>query len=167
MAWIGDDDADPTSRLKEDNSARLGRYVLDVILTHIRDDSPLIVTPTLLCDLNRLAMRDIIDRAGFLRQVDLVILGSNHKPPPFQDVPKLVEECCQYLNGDQETSTQLASYALWRTNWIHPFDDGNGRVSRALCYLVFCARERTIPSGRVTLPERICQHPLMPPVGCS
>ncbi|MBM3491605.1 MAG: Fic family protein, partial [Alphaproteobacteria bacterium] len=26
------------------------------------------------------------------------------------------------------------------SNWIHPFDDGNGRTARALCHFVMCVR---------------------------
>jgi hypothetical protein len=29
---------------------------------------------------------------------------------------------------------------MWRTNWVHPFDDGNGRTARAASYLVLCVK---------------------------
>jgi Fic family protein len=32
----------------------------------------------------------------------------------------------------------LAAYLMWRINWIHPFDDGNGRTARMASYAVLC-----------------------------
>jgi Fic family protein len=34
----------------------------------------------------------------------------------------------------------LGAYVMWRINWIHPFDDGNGRTARAAAYLVLCVK---------------------------
>jgi len=52
-------------------------------------------------------------------------------------------------------AVHAAAYALWRLNWIHPFEDGNGRTSRALSYVVFSWATAVELPGRVTLPERI------------
>jgi fido (protein-threonine AMPylation protein) len=41
---------------------------------------------------------------------------------------------------DESAPTALSAFVLWRLNWIHPFDDGNGRTARALAYLVACCR---------------------------
>lgn len=49
----------------------------------------------------------------------------------------------------------LASYVLWRLNWIHPFIEGNGRTARAACYYTLCAKSGGLPGGRIILPERI------------
>lgn len=57
-------------------------------------------------------------------------VGAHHR-----DVPHLVEEMCHQVNAFQGNVFQAAAYILWRTNWIHPFYDGNGRVSRELSYL--------------------------------
>jgi Fic family protein len=51
----------------------------------------------------------------------------------------------------------LASYVMWRLNWIHPFTDGNGRTSRAVSYLVLCIRLRALLPGKLTIPEQIEQ----------
>jgi hypothetical protein len=44
---------------------------------------------------------------------------------------------------------------MWRLNWVHPFIDGNGRTSRAVSYLVFCARLGYSLPGEQTVPEFI------------
>ena len=54
--------------------------------------------------------------------------------------------------------TQLAAYALWRLNWIHPFVEGNGRTARAACYYLICMKQGKLLPGRKTVPERIREN---------
>jgi Fic family protein len=49
----------------------------------------------------------------------------------------------------------LASYVLWRLNWIHPFIEGNGRTARAACYYILCAKFGGLPGDRLIVPEPI------------
>jgi Fic family protein len=44
---------------------------------------------------------------------------------------------------------------MWRLNWVHPFSGGNGRTSRAISYLVLCARLGYRLVGTDTIAERI------------
>ena len=155
MAWIGADDLVPVELLRERNSAFLGSLVFDLIRQHVEARSPFDVTDDLVSDLNKTATLGLTTSAGNYRQDDVQILGSQHEPPSWRDVPRLMGDCCSYLNDKTKGSIHLSAYALWRLNWIHPFEDGNGRTARALCYLVFCTREYVIPSGSVSLPERI------------
>jgi len=140
MSWLGSDDFDAAVVLKETNSVRLWVEVLRLAKHHVDTGAPLIVTPEQLCRFNSIAMHGLISRAGSLRDDDNGIFGAAHKPPPHQAVPQLVDECCAYINREHQSPLHPAAYALWRINFIHPFDDGNGRVSRALCYLVFAQR---------------------------
>ena len=47
----------------------------------------------------------------------------------------------------------LASFVLWKLNYIHPFINGNGRTARAACYYVLCLKLGGLLAGNVTLPE--------------
>jgi Fic family protein len=47
---------------------------------------------------------------------------------------------------------------MWRLNWIHPFDGGNGRTSRMVAYVVLCARLGYQLPGRYTIPEQIAEN---------
>lgn len=49
----------------------------------------------------------------------------------------------------------LASYLIWRINWIHPFFGGNGRTARAVSYLIPCAKLGFALPGTKTIPELI------------
>jgi len=44
---------------------------------------------------------------------------------------------------------------MWCLNWIHPFDDGNGRTSRAISYLVLCVKLGGSLPGLKTIPDYI------------
>lgn len=68
-----------------------------------------------------------------------------------------MEEMCDWVNDHLagESPIALCAYVMWRLNWIHPFDDGNGRTSRAVAYLVLCAAVGHRFPGRTTIPELI------------
>jgi Fic family protein len=94
--------------------------------------------------------------AGNFRPAGVGIKGSKYEPPGAFQVAGLVEELCDYVNGNFDRSAvHLAAYSLWRLNWIHPFTDGNGRTARALSYLVLCIRLGYRLPGTRTIPELI------------
>lgn len=47
---------------------------------------------------------------------------------------------------------------MWRLNWIHPFDDGNGRTARATSYFVLCMRLGYRLPGTRTIPDFIVEN---------
>ena len=67
---------------------------------------------------------------------------------------------CDWVNENwkSETAINLCAYVMWRLNWIHPFDDGNGRTSRAVSYLVLCAKSGARLPGKLTIPEIIASN---------
>ena len=115
--------------------------------------------PSTLLNLNRIALDGLNSYAGNYRPADIYITGSKHKPPAVQDVPALVEDLCEYVNEnfDARSALHLAAYVMWRINWIHPFDDGNGRTARATSYLVLCAKLRNRLPGKPTIPDLIAE----------
>lgn len=94
-------------------------------------------TPELICEFNRVAMQGIYASAGHYRKVFRAPEGLN--VPNWREIPRLVEEMCQYVNSHSDNAFHAAAYVLWRTNWIHPFYEGNGRTSRELCNLAILA----------------------------
>ena len=96
---------------------------------------------------------------GTFRTVPVTIDGSGHQPPPARDVPRLIDDLCDYVNDswDAETALHLGAYAMWRTNWIHPFVNGNGRTSRAISYLVFSAKLGYVVPRSPTIPDLIAR----------
>jgi Fic family protein len=90
------------------------------------------------------------------RDGPVVITGAQHTPPHHGEVPDLVDQMCLYVNSNwNKTPVHLASYVMWRMNWIHPFFGGNGRTARATSYLILCARLGFKLPGTLTIPEQI------------
>ena len=115
--------------------------------------------PSSLMQLNRVAVQGLVERPGSLRLGRISISGTDHEPPAPEECAELVDDFCDYVNDNWESSTalHLAAYVMWRLNWIHPFSDGNGRTSRAISYLVLCAKlGHTLP-GEVTIPELVAE----------
>lgn len=72
---------------------------------------------------------------------------------------------CEYVNknwslsgDDLSDGIHLASYLMWRLNWIDPFRDGNGRTSRAVSYLVLTIRLGQVLRGEPTIPDQIVDN---------
>lgn len=112
---------------------------------------------SLFLGLHRILMNRISPYPGTYRATEMTISHSNHKPPPPSDVPRLIEDLCDYVNENWESKSaiHLSAYVLWRTNWIHPFEDGNGRTARIVSYLVLCAHAKIELPGVFTIPEQI------------
>jgi Fic family protein len=136
-----------------------------------------VLEPDLIRALNLTAMTKVIETAGSIRQTDQSrpIFGSRHQPPPYREVADYLRHMCAYINdlpptfpvdGDPKLRQALdrgihvASYAIWRLNWIHPFEDGNGRTSRALGYLLLSIHSGMFDTASPALPDRIYREKL-------
>lgn len=146
------------ARRESENGLRQIDFVLERVRRHTGAGSaPFKLRPSLLLSLNRAAVEGIEATAGAFRTGGMEIFGSKHQPPKGAEVPELIEELCDYVNDNWATASaaHLAAYVMWRLNWIHPFDDGNGRTARAASYLVLCIKTGSVLPGAKTIPERI------------
>lgn len=55
-----------------------------------------------------------------------------YEPPPFREVPRLVDEMCEWAQGATDPVPVVAALMHVRLAGIHPFMDGNGRTARIL-----------------------------------
>jgi Fic family protein len=144
---------------KADLEARNGLLQFDHVLALV-DEAVTVGTfklrPSTVQTFQRIAIKDIYTCAGNYRTGPVFIEGTSHQPPPPEEVPAHVEALCDYVNDHwSESAIHLASYVMWRVNWVHPFMGGNGRTSRAASYLVLCARLRHRLPGRLSIAEQI------------
>jgi fido (protein-threonine AMPylation protein) len=81
--------------------------------------------------LNHIAVANVAQFGGRFRE-EPIYVGS-HIPPHFRDVPELMDRFLSFIheNWYAARETQLAAYALWRLNWIHPFVEGNRQNSES------------------------------------
>lgn len=151
-------DEDERAKLEARNALRqfdlVAKLVNDFLATPER---PFRLRPSTIQNLHREALNGLSQFAGNWRPAGVEIGQSKHTPPGAHLVAELIENMCDYVNENwgSKSPIHLAAYVMWRLNWIHPFDDGNGRTSRAVSYLVLCVRSGMALPGRNTIPEQI------------
>ncbi len=91
--------------------------------------------------------------AGQFRPCEVEI--GDHEPPRWFHVQAHMDDFVNQINRawDSTDPVVLASYALWRVNWIHPFVNGNGRTARLVSYYLLCLKAGGMLAGTVPLPE--------------
>lgn len=86
-------------------------------------------------------MKGLLPRPGAYRSVSVGIMkGSkvSHKAPQPKRVPELMGQLFR-LNGDRKhklTPLILSSVAHYEIEFIHPFEDGNGRMGRLWAHVI-------------------------------
>ena len=88
--------------------------------------------------IHELIFSGILENAGHYRNCQVYIEGCEHAPPAACEIPDLMKELINWLNNNPEElrPIELAAVFHHRIVSIHPFDDGNGRVSRLLTNLL-------------------------------
>ena len=150
------EDPDERAQIEAENALRQTQAAMELLPAWIAASQP-VLRPSLFLKLHGVLMKRISRYPGVFRPGAMSISHSRHQPPPPDEVSFLVEELCDYVNrhwGDR-SALHLAAYVLWRTNWIHPFSDGNGRTARIVSYLILCAHTRTELPGSLTIPKQI------------
>ena len=150
-------DSDFYQALTERNLLRQYDLLTNFIEIGIRQ-GPTAIDKYMLWSLNHAAVSGICQFGGRFREEPIYVGG--HRPPHFSDVPELMDRFISFIheNWHNQTATQLAAYALWRLNWIHPFIEGNGRTARAVCYYLLCVHNGTLLPGNKIVPERIREN---------
>jgi Fic family protein len=102
------------------------------------------ITEGLVREIHKRLVEDVRGGAaapGEYRRVQNYVVNSAtgavvYTPPPAHDVPVLMRELVEWLNGTGDVHPVLASgVAQFQLVHIHPFLDGNGRTSRLLSTL--------------------------------
>lgn len=97
------------------------------------------ITPFRVRQIHRLVLARIDDEeAGEYRKLPVRILGTAHQPPDAWEVPRLMTEWGDWLNGQalKGHPIERAALAHHQLAAIHPFIDGNGRTARLVMNLL-------------------------------
>jgi Fic family protein len=155
-----------TPEQKADLEARNGLLQFDEVRKLVSASrSEFKLTPDIILQLQYAAIHEIYNCAGKFRTGPVYLARSDpdpnlHQPGPWEEVKSRVDEMCGYVNGNfGKSAVHLSAYVMWRHNWIHPFFGGNGRTSRAVAYLVLCARLGYDLPGSPTVPQQIADGP--------
>lgn len=94
---------------------------------------------------------------GELRPINVGIQGSSHVPPDKVKVPDYFDELISFVNADTDPQNHLLVTALshHRMAWIHPFDNGNGRLIRMFTYALLIKQGFKVHNGRILNPTAI------------
>src|SRR6266481_3030099 len=94
---------------------------------------------------------------GDLRPINVGIQGSSHVPPDKVKVPDYFEELVTFVNAEVGAQNDLLVTALshHRMAWIHPFDNGNGRLIRMFTYALLIKQGFKVHNGRILNPTAI------------
>lgn len=145
---------------KQVNLYRLQQLVDDIVLRGAQNGSPFSFTEDLIKRLHFVAMTGLLTEPGSYRTSDVQITNSPHRPPPWLQVPGHMSQLCLYVNREWQNLdlVRLAAVVMWRLNWIHPFENGNGRTSRAAAYLVLCAKHGALLPAKNSIVTQIMQN---------
>src|SRR5690554_2271720 len=117
--------------LKDEIEARSLANATEYLYKLIDGSEPL--TKRTLLELHSLLMENIPNvKGGSFRSNDVTIKNSEHKPISFLEVENEIENMFKWVNRNSHKYNPINLCAIihhWLV-WIHPFTDGNGRVTR-------------------------------------
>ena len=95
--------------------------------------------------------------SGELRKCEVSIARSKHTPPSYVVVKDYFEEFLKFINAEHKEQNQLLAVAIahHRFTYIHPFDNGNGRMVRLLNYALLIKLGFKVKNGRIINPSSV------------
>ena len=82
---------------------------------------------------HEILMTGLVDAPGHYRRSSVAVMGQDrvhHVGPPAARVPSLMAELLAWLRGTDEHPLIASSVFHYEFEFIHPFEDGNGRMGR-------------------------------------
>jgi Fic family protein len=135
------------------NQARVAEYLSEFVKSGRTR-----ITESVLLEIHQLTIEGIYPCAGTYRDAltKIEITDTEHKPSHASQVRSDVWDMLEWLYGagGHKSPIERAAYLLWRVNYIHPFNGGNGRVARAMAYLVMAFEVAPIFAGE-PLPAKL------------
>lgn len=153
---VGDENNPSYQALAVSNGNRQYSFLLSIVEIATAIGRPFL-SEHVIKALNFQAITCLHTNAGEYRPCPVTLGPGVHTPPPHYRVDALMEDFVNYVNRSWSETDPLvlASFVLWRLNYIHPFINGNGRTARAACYFVLCLHIGQLLPGKTILPELI------------
>ncbi len=89
---------------------------------------------------NRAIAGHLRDKQNWIGGNDYNPCGADFVPPPPEDVRRLIDDLCTFCTQDDLPPLVQSAIAHAQFETIHPFEDGNGRVGRALVQVLLRRR---------------------------
>ena len=116
------------------------RKAIDFIEETFDGDDSQQITPSFIREVQKIVVTDLKHDGskwpGDWRSCPVHIKKSDHKPPNHIEIPRLIQELCDYIADGNDNKMDIIKIALahHRLAAIHPFDNGNGRTARLVTY---------------------------------
>ena len=145
------------------NTVNVIEAMVTMLIDHKQKTADILIfNDQALCELHRTGTLFLLKRPGVYRDTPVIVQNTStgdvlHRPPPHGEVPRWMSEFyeelkAQWMGGD---ALDVAAFALWRVNWVHPFKNGNGRTARAFAYACLCGHLGVILPGAPTVIDQI------------
>ncbi len=121
--------------LREHLEATNHAKAFDELIRSVERSTP--ITLDTILRLHALVLHDIHETAGQFRQTQVYIRGSEHRPPPADQVPGFVSQWIRWQESEGLAYHPIIRAAIAHHGFVavHPFIDGNGRTARLLLNL--------------------------------
>ena len=159
MELLGSEENPIYQSMAASNIDRHYSFLFSAVDVSVAIERPLL-SESLIKALNFHAIVGLHHEAGQYRSCE-VSVGS-YAPPAHFRVEPLMDDLVNELNWRWQSAElfELAAYALWKINNIHPFVNGNGRTARAVCYFIICVKFGGRLPGDTILPDRLREEPM-------
>ena len=157
---VGDNEGNPIYQaLQVQNQSRQYEFIESIVQAALGTNQQFLST-VVIKSLNHHAIACLHAGAGEYRSCKVEVWSNggekpDYVPPAAHRVPALMDHMINWVNRQWGAMDPvvLATFVLWRLNWIHPFVNGNGRTARAAAYYVLCISSGGWLPGDVILPE--------------
>lgn len=148
MSWSYLSETESSFAIEREKPSSSKAEAFAQLLMQARESTP--ITETYLVNLQNLAVTNPLDRAlefrnrqNWLRGPGSGVLGITYVPPAPELVPELMQAIMDMLNDPDPVQSPLVIGALtsFAFVFVHPFMDGNGRLSRFLFHKAVCQSE--------------------------
>lgn len=133
---------------------------------HTSEDGTCAASPSerVLREFHRTATLFLLEHPGDFRDCQVYVNNERgeliYLPPPSDAVQAHVDAFFLKLQELWESGKphEIAAYALWMINWIHPFKNGNGRTARAFCYACLSLKLGFVLPGSPTVVDLVMRN---------
>jgi len=121
--------------LKDHIEARNDAEAFDFMLQLVQKKLPL--SQEIIQQIHDIVTKGLLKDSGKYRTGNVRITGSSITPPSYQKIISLMDDYIRSIKNLPLHPLKKAAFIHHRLVWIHPFFDGNGRVSRLITNLFF------------------------------
>lgn len=121
--------------LKDHLEAKNQKEALDFLYELIDSKKKNTISERLIREIHHLIVKEVdADIAGQYREGNVMITGADHTPPEGFEVANEMQSLIKWINKNKSKlhPIELAAMVHHKLSYIHPFWDGNGRISRII-----------------------------------